>query len=274
MNYGTILWQRPAGEPLRKLINEVPNEGLIRFPSFFNIDWLLLTNSASLAEVLVHKCYDFEKPGPLRKFLSIILGEELVVVEGDLHRFQRKHATPAFSFRHIKDLYPIFWSKAVEMSRSIASEMHGHAEPVWSDKQSKHLQGVVEINHWSNKATMDIIGVAGLGRDFHALKNPDDELLKNYEEILEPTSEKAIYFAANLLLGQRLVRMLPWRLNGRLKTTTDTLRSFCLQLIRDKKEKIMKQGDENVDILSLLIKSNNFADENLVDQLLTFLAAG
>ncbi len=33
-------------------------------------------------------------------------------------------------------------------------------------------------------------------------------------------------------------------------------------------------GEENVDILSLLIKSNNFADENLVDQLLTFLAAG
>lgn len=31
---------------------------------------------------------------------------------------------------------------------------------------------------------------------------------------------------------------------------------------------------EGLDILSLLIKSNNFADDMLVDQLLTFLAAG
>lgn len=31
---------------------------------------------------------------------------------------------------------------------------------------------------------------------------------------------------------------------------------------------------ESRDILSIMIHSNNFSDENLVDQLLTFLAAG
>lgn len=196
------------------------------------------------------------------------------MVEDEEHKFQRKHATPAFSFRHIKDLYPIFWSKAVEMSRCIASEVYENPEPSSSEKKSMNPQGVVEINHWSNKATMDIIGVAGLGRDFNALKNPDDELLKNYEEILEPTTEKGIYFAVNVLLPHRLIAMLPWKLNDRLKVTTGTLKKFCLELIRDKKEIIKAHGEENVDILSLLIKSNNFADENLVDQLLTFLAAG
>lgn len=264
--------QRPAGEGFRKLINEVPNDGIIRFPSFFNLDWLLLANPASLSEVLVHKSYDYEKPGPLRKFLSIILGDGLVVVEGDEHKFQRKHATPAFSFRHIKDLYPIFWSKSVEMVQCIAAEIRENPEPSLGEKS--HNQGVVEINHWSNKATMDIIGVAGLGKDFNGLKNPEDELIKTYEEILEPTREKGIYFALNVLLGRRIVTMLPWNLNNRLKTITDKLRKYCLDLIRDKKQIIKAQGEENFDILSLLIKSNNFSDENLVDQLLTFLAAG
>jgi cytochrome P450 len=255
-------------------MSEVPNDGIIRFPVLFNVDMLLLTGPSSLAEVLVHKSYDYHKPAPVRKFLSIILGEGLVVVEDDVHKFQRKHATPAFSFRHIKELYPIFWSKAVEMSRGIAAEVYENPEPSFSEKKSENPQGIVEINHWSNKATMDIIGVAGLGRDFNALKNPDDELLKNYEEILEPTTEKGIYFALNIVLPHRLIAMLPWRLNERLKVTTGMLRKFCLQLIRDKKQAIKAQGEDNIDILSLLIKSNDFADENLVDQLLTFLAAG
>jgi cytochrome P450 len=208
----------------------------------------------------------------VRKFLSIILGEGLVVVEGDLHKFQRKNAMPAFSFRHIKELYPIFWSKAVEMSQSIASDIHENPEYAPDDK-STNTQGVAEINQWANRATLDIIGVAGLGRDFHALKNPDDELVVTYKEILEPTTEKGIYFALNILLGRRIISMMPWKLNEKLKSTTDTLKKYCLALVQEKKQRV-KHGEQSVDILSLLIKSNNFSDENLVDQLLTFLAAG
>jgi cytochrome P450 len=203
----------------------------------------------------------------------LILGDGLVVVEGEEHKFQRKNATPAFSFRHIKDLYPIFWSKSAEMAQLIAAEIRNNLDRSADEKSNN--QGVVEINHWSNKATMDIIGVAGLGKDFNALNNPEDELIKMYEELLEPTREKGIYFALSIIpFGRRLVAMLPWRLNDRLKTTTGKLRKYCLDLIRDKKQNIKVESEEKFDILSLLIKSNNFSDENLVDQLLTFLAAG
>jgi cytochrome P450 len=34
------------------------------------------------------------------------------------------------------------------------------------------------------------------------------------------------------------------------------------------------ESEESVDILSIMIRSNDFSDANLVDQLLTFLAAG
>ena len=273
MYHGTVIGKKPSGEAFRRFVDEVPNDGIIRFPSFFNVDWLLLTNPASLAEVLVHKSYDYHKPGPVRQFLSLILGEGLVVVEDEEHKFQRKHATPAFHFRHIKNLYPIFWSKAVEMSQYIAAEIHENPESSPGEKLTCS-QGIVEVNHWSNKATLDIIGVAGLGKDFNALKNPHDELIRTYEEILEPTNEKGIYFALNILLGHRIISLLPWGLNDRLKANTGKLRKYCLDLIKEKKQTIKAQGEEDVDILSLLMKSNNFSDDNLVDQLLTFLAAG
>ena len=269
------MFARPAGERHLKFMNETPNEGLIRIPGFFNQDWLFVTSTRGLGEVLVHKSYDFQKPRPIRNFLRTILGDGLIIVEGDEHKFQRKHLTPAFSFRHIKELYPIFWAKATELVRCVTAEVKEKASPTSStDEKLASSQAVVEINHWANKVTMDIIGLAGLGRNFQALQNSNDELINNYEEVLEPSTEKAAYFTANVILSRRVVLMLPWKLNETLKRTTSTLRNICGQLVREKKALTKAQPAEQVDILSLLIKSNNFADDMLIDQLLTFLAAG
>jgi cytochrome P450 len=233
-----------------------------------------LTDPKSLAEVLVTKSYDFEKPSEIRNFLRLVLGDGLVIVEGEEHKFQRKHLLPAFSYRHIKDLYPIFWSKASILNGLVAAEMYENPEPSSDSSNSKRLQGVVEINHWVNKVTMDIIGVAGLSREFNALHNSNDELIENYEALLEPSVEKAIFFAVNLIMPRKLVQMLPWKMNEKLETTTQNLRRICRQLVRDKKALKDSEKDGQVDILKLLIKSNDFSDDQLVDQLLTFLAAG
>ncbi|KAH8819241.1 putative P450 monooxygenase [Xylogone sp. PMI_703] len=279
IGHGPMTFKRPSGDQYLQMLKEIPDQSIIRIQGIFGADAVLLAHPQSLAEVLVHKSYDFEKPTEIRNFLRIVLGDGLIIVEGDEHKFQRKHLTPAFSFRHIKELYPIFWSKATELMHCISAEIYENPAPLNVKEPSKErgpgkLQGIVEVNHWANKVTMDIIGVAGLGRQFNALHNANDDLIKNYEELLEPTTEKAVYFTMNLIFTRRLVSMLPWKLNEVLKTTTTTLRGICGQLIRDKKQLSKAQPEEHIDILSLLIKSNNFADKMLVDQLLTFLAAG
>ncbi|KAI9705389.1 MAG: hypothetical protein M1820_005219 [Bogoriella megaspora] len=254
------------------MVKTIPNEGLIHFRGFFNQDRLLLTDPGSLSEVLVSKTYEFTKPSGARNFLRIVLGDGLIIVEGEEHKFQRKHIMPVFGFRHIKELYPIFWSKAISLTHGIVAEIQD--KPMYSVGEKSKLTGEVNIGHWANKVTMDIIGLAGLGREFNALKNSEDELVKNYEEILEPTKEKAIYFAVNVLFGTKIVKMLPWKINERMKITTTTLREICRQFVRDQRQLIKAQGTDHLDILSILIKSNNFSDDQLVDQLLTFLAAG
>jgi cytochrome P450 len=139
---------------------------------------------------------------------------------------------------------------------------------------AKHIEGVLDINQWANKAAMDIIGVAGLGRQFNSLYSAEDELIDNYQEILEPSYEKGLYFAAALILPRTVLAALPWKLNQRLDETTASLRRICRQLLRDKTNLAKTSKEEQVDILSLLIKSNNFSDDMLVDEILTFLAAG
>jgi len=147
-------------------------------------DTLLATGPEALKEVLLTRTYDFEKPARIRNFLRHVLGDGLIIVEGDQHRFQRKHVMPAFGFRQIKDLYPMMWRKAMKVCDVIA------------DDAAQTMKGSVEIGGYASKVTLDIIGIAGLGREFNTMKNSDDPLVKVYEFLLEPTFEKFIFFIA------------------------------------------------------------------------------
>lgn len=262
IGHGIIMFQRPPGQAHLNIMKATPNDGIIRILGFFHTDRLILTSPAALADVLVNKSYDFEKPPWSRAFLRKFLGDGLLMTEGDEHKHHRKHIMPAFHFRHIKELYPVFWSKSVEFCNVVKASL--------ADDASK----ILEIGHYSTQVTLDIIGLAGLGRDIASLRSSEDELVKNYEEILEPTSEKAIYFVCHLIFPPRLIAMLPWKLNERVKITTGNLKRICTDFVVDRKSKMKHESQESRDILSIMIRSNNFSDENLVDQLLTFMAAG
>jgi cytochrome P450 len=169
---------------------------------------------------------------------------------------------PAFHFRHIKELYPVFWSKSIEFCTAV--------EAALQDSETK----ILEIGHYSTQVTLDIIGLAGLGRDIASLRNSDDDLIKNYEEILEPTTEKGLYFLMHLVFPAWLIKTLPWKLNERVRITTTDLKRICTEFVGQKRVDMKSESKESLDILSIMIRSNNFSDGNLVDQLLTFLAAG
>jgi cytochrome P450 len=265
--------ERPAGTRFLRWLNTVPNNGLIRFSGILNSEMLLLASPKAIGEVLVQRAYDFEKPTGVRSLLRVVLGDGLVVTEGDVHKFQRKHIMPSFSFRSIRALYPIFWSKAAELHDVISAEVGADGK-------------VIEINGWANKVTMDVIGLATMGRNFGTMRHAGDELIRDYETILEPTREKTLYFVVHTIFPRWFIRMWPWRLNQLLANTMKSLNGISLQLVKDKKELVRREekieggedGDElpkgNVDILSSLIRSNDFNEEMLVDQMLTFLAAG
>jgi len=156
-----------------------------------------------LKTILADNSYDYEKPHGVRKFLSLILGEGPILSEGSLHKFQRKHLLPAFQVKHIRGLYPVFWSKALGLVEGISQEISE------TSTLEKRNESHIEFNEWATRVTLDIIGVAGVGRDFGALRNPDDPLVRDYNELLEPTLGKGLYFAANIFGPQDLIQKTP-----------------------------------------------------------------
>jgi cytochrome P450 len=248
------------GEEFVDLFEDCNDDGIILIRKPFRKNSLLLSSPRSLREVLVSKAYEYHKPLRATKFLRRFLGHGLVVAEGDEHKFQRKNTQPAFSFRHVKELYPVMWRKSLGMVQGIRCEMLD-AQPV-------------EMYSWASKAALDVIGIAGLGRDFNRLRSSDDELLSCYEELFETSAEKGAWFLLTLLGPTRLIQLLPWRMNRLFLELAATLRTSCRDFVLEKKALIEASADDHFDILSLLIKSGDFGDEALADQLLTFLAAG
>ncbi|KAL8995735.1 MAG: hypothetical protein Q9169_004593 [Polycauliona sp. 2 TL-2023] len=264
MGHFWCMMELGPGNVFRSWANTVPNDGLIRYLDFFNHERLAVVSPAALAEVLVQKCYDFEKPPLLRRATVRILGLGLFLAEGEVHKRQRKQLMPAFAYRHIKNMYPMFWDKSTEMVAAIAASMD-HALDTGL---------CIEVDQWASRATLDIIGQGGFGQSFDAIQNPDNALSRTYHSLLKPSRRGQIAGVLGFLLPQWLVRHLPFLRNDSTNRSTDFVRSFCRSFIEAKRleEKIEEANAR--DILTVAMHSDAFSDDDLVDQMMTFLLAG
>ena len=181
----------------------------------------------------------------------------------DAEQMQRRQLMPAFAHRHIKDLYPVFWSKSVELAQALAS--------VTAQRDSPHA---VNVAQWLPRATLDIIGVAGLGQDFHAIRDPENEVCNAYASVFDqpPPSKSAI---VKFLLQGLVASIVPIRRTDSIAVASESLKTIARRLIRNKKQvKIDPDNPSGKDILSVALESESFSEEQLVNQTLTFLAAG
>ena len=250
------------GDPYLDIVKQYPGEGVIALDSLGR--QFLIVSPRLLADMLVHKCYDFSKIARITSFLRLIVGDGLVNVEEDQHRFLRKNTMPAFHIRHIMDLYPMMWRKASILKRTLESKV-----------ASEDGKGqVVEMGTWATKVTLDIIGVACMGRELNTIEKASDPLLETLHWIFEPAPEKILFGLLTCAFGYPAIKLLPWKLSKLYFDLTTKLKSMGREIIKEKKEAMQTKAGGQFDIMSLLINSNNFDDEALKDQLLTLLVAG
>lgn len=178
---------------------------------------------------------------------------------------------PAFSHRHVKDLYPIFWEKSI----ALAAEL---------EKEIKRIPGesskVFDVADWLARTTLDILGAAGLGKEFDTLHNPDNEIVTAYRNVFEMKPPKGLFNIMIYLARKQLMKTLNIKQKDSISAATEVLTGVSRRLIADKKqEEAERQKDgksvgADRDIISVALTSGNFTDNMLENHLLTFLAAG
>lgn len=160
-----------------------------------------------------------------RNFLRFGIGDGLVVAEGAHHKHQRKHAMRSFTFRKIKNLYPLFWEKAVKMTKVIEQDTFG-------DQHSLTSTGFTDIDRWAPKATLDIIGIAGLGRDLNTLEHSEEQIASLlYDDIFTPTVGIRTVAALLGLVGVRLTALLAPSASSRIFNAVSGIRDLCHRFI-------------------------------------------
>lgn len=173
---------------------------------------------------------------------------------------------PAFSHRHIKDLYPIFWDKSVALSRALEEDMQTTGQSL----------KVYDVADWLARATLDILGSAGLGEEFDALHHPDNEICSAYRNVFEQKPPRGALAMGLFLLRETLTMALHLPRNDSIATATKTLTGVARRLIAGKRARTSaeKLEGEGRDIISVALASGSFTDSMLENHLLTFLAAG
>ena len=251
-----------------------------RYANWFE-DRLLIANPKTLGEVLVTRSYEFIKPHQVRNGLGRILGIGVLLAEGDEHKQQRKNLMPAFAFRHIKDLIPVFWSKSRELVECLskASKSTGPtAEKLSNSAQDEekaatdepqHAQGAIEVGDWSSRATLDIIGLCGMGQDFDALHDSDNKLNKTYRSLFSLDRASRFLEIVGVFFPFWILSRLPIKRNQQVNDGLKYIKQLCRDLIAKKRTNIAEKGKTEVDIVSVALESGGFTDEELVNQMMT-----
>lgn len=132
------------------------------------------------------------------------------------------------------------------------------------------------ISHTHSRLTLDIIGPTAVGRDFQSLTTSDNRLAQAFHDILEPSADRLLFFGLHFIYPESIIKRLPWELNRILDRTQKFLRALCYDIVREKRHDLLTNKGATVDhdMLGMIMHTEDFNDDELVDQMLTFLAAG
>ncbi|KAI1172264.1 cytochrome P450 [Nemania sp. FL0916] len=266
------LLSEPRGIPESDWVNRISG-GLIRYRTLLNDERLLVTAPEALSEVLTTKSYQFKKPAAVVNGLKTIAGNGILLAEGDQHKLQRKTLSPAFAYRHIKDLTGLMW----EISSNAVASL---AEVVPTVSEADVPPHVVNINEWASQVTLDIILVAGIGQDMDSVRNRDGRyktLQQVYKTVFTSSRQDFILLLLRVfVLPNSLMPYVPLKRNREIGRAAQALREVCRELIRQKKKDLESELADKTekDILTVALSYGGFTEDELIEQLLTFLAAG
>ena len=259
-----------AGVPSRRWHKQ--HGPIVRYFVPLGIDRLSVTDDEALKQITVRNPYTWVKPPAYINLMFPILGNGVFLAERDTHAQQRKALASGFSISSIKALSPIFWRKALLLSRLWQFELRK------DDVQTKSI----EVLDWLSRATLDIIGEAGFGADFDSLHHPQTTIRQAYQRFFKFDSWARLFHG--LHTQTRLAKYLPMKANHELMAVRRTVLNLASEIILDKQSKKLSQTlSREKNIIALIVRDNSTANgkvagtmtfETMRDQVMTFLGAG
>ncbi|KAF7299959.1 Cytochrome P450 [Mycena chlorophos] len=252
----------------------------IKYRRMFGRQRILTTDPKAVNHFLTHY-FVYKKPTAQSYTLGRLLGNGLLIAEGDEHRKQRKILNPAFGPAQIRGFTDLFWQKSLEL------------RDVWDAQISASPAGVATIDalSWTARATLDIIGLGGFNYDFNALhpKGDESELGSAISSVLFGLARGEMWRL--LKIWYPVLRVFRSNLDNQMDAAQNTMTRVAKQLVQESKNEMAANGTFTADgsasrakdLLSLLLRANTakdvpeaqrLTDDDVVAQIPTFFLAG
>ena len=101
--------------------------------------------------------------------------------EGAEHKAQRRALFPSFSSQSAKIWTPNFTQKAEELCEQWKTLMHFERQHTSSDDRAADV--VVDVAHWTSRASFDVMGLTTFNYDFNAVQDDSQEVYTAYRHI-------------------------------------------------------------------------------------------
>ncbi|KAK0702076.1 cytochrome P450 [Lasiosphaeria miniovina] len=277
-----------ASSPIEDYVkwgNTWPDAPFIRHLTLGNMEVLLVNTPEAHREVLQTHCYSFRKPDILYRLVGEIIGRGLLFTEGEEHKKQRRILAGLFSASSIKRMLPIFHEKARSLTKFLEQGL------------DENRRVTFEAVDAFSKMTIDVVGVTVLGVELGNLSASDKKMdfLKCYHRLFNQSPLGALIGFVNIYVPVR--KWLPVEANlGFIRANAELRRmvSMCVrERVQEIEEKQRRQqadgkakegsvdGDGGRDLLTMMVeerrnfkKEDELTEEDMVNHLLTFLAAG
>ncbi|KAK7996711.1 hypothetical protein PG989_004751 [Apiospora arundinis] len=233
-------------------VKQWPDAPLIRYLGAFNSEVLVVNSLAAYKDFLQTNCYSFVKPSWWHKVTRTIVGDGLLVMEGDEHRAHKKMLSGILSAPSVKKLEPVVWEKAKEVGLLFDSAIASNP-----DEET----GVVESSDTFSKFTLDIMARVTLGLELNNLGSTAETYRQGKPESrssIKSSEPKGYTFheAYLALFGQSTfgnflsfvnaflpIRWLPVEANLRYLRGADWLQLTLSSIIRERKRDVMRASE-------------------------------
>ncbi|KAI0642921.1 cytochrome-450 hydroxylase [Trametes meyenii] len=248
---------------------------------------LITLDPVSLTHILKHSTI-YEKPWQSRALISYMIGVGMLAAEGQMHKRQRRVATPAFSIQNMRALIPVTFKTGMELRdrwMTLISDPRDISEKEMACGGMK-----LDVCHWISRATFDVIGLAGFDYSFNAIQDQSNELFMAYKDMFEIaiSQQKGGLWDLAAMYFPILNRIFPGEAQRVVAKSHEVINRVAGRLIQEKKRKIEeaeKAGSvyAGKDLLSALLKANiavdlppdqRISDEDILNNINTFLFAG
>ncbi|KZO98275.1 cytochrome P450 [Calocera viscosa TUFC12733] len=235
------------------------------------------TDPRAIAHVLSH-VENYPKPEYTRGLLGSVTGQGLFIAEGEDHKRQKRIMNPSFSPGQIRDVTPIFFDTA--------NHLRDVLDGVLGTRSEKEL----DVYTFSGRASLDIIGQAGFGYQFHSLDDAENELWSALHTMMLAMGQHPV--TGQLRNQVKWIRSIPLRINRLMKASLKTVQRIGMDLVHARTEAVQQEIESKTveknsivgkDILSALVRSNmavdlaathRMSDEEVMAQISTMVTAG